>query len=373
MSASANDLLTGVGTPGTATTLAAPGFTIGSTSITVTSTSNWPTNTGVVFSIDTFSLVNGVETQDVGSYCVFEGVVASATSITNLRKLYGTDQNYAAGSTTRVYITISSLWVSNLVSWGTAQHSQLDGSHTAITATNVSNSGPTTLTGPLTVKSYDGWITSPDTWVYASATTFTIAGVDRTAQFPIGTKIKLTQTTLKYFYVTAAAFSTNTTITLSGGSDYSLANAAITSPTYSYETTPQLFPQSFAYTSTIANLTLGNGTSVGSFQVIGRQVFFRWTFTLGSTSAVATSPTFTLPLTPIGMTAAVSYAMRGIIYDTSATQGGDVTAVYVSATTMGLKVIATGFNQALTDTITSVVPWTWATGDIIQIGGHYDI
>lgn len=129
MSASANDLLTGVGTPGTATTLAAPGFTIGSTSITVTSTSNWPTNTGVVFSIDTFSLVNGVETQDVGSYCVFEGVVASATSITNLRKLYGTDQNYAAGSTTRVYITISSLWVGNLVSWGKAEHSQLTGVH----------------------------------------------------------------------------------------------------------------------------------------------------------------------------------------------------------------------------------------------------
>ena len=53
-----------------------------------------------------------------------------------------------------------------------------------------------TLTTPVIVNlvGNDGWIKATDTWTYASATTFTIAGVDRTAMFPKGTKIKLTQT-----------------------------------------------------------------------------------------------------------------------------------------------------------------------------------
>jgi hypothetical protein len=46
------DKLMKVGSPGTATTLSAPGYTIAGTSINVASTTNWPTDTGVVFAID---------------------------------------------------------------------------------------------------------------------------------------------------------------------------------------------------------------------------------------------------------------------------------------------------------------------------------
>jgi len=83
----------------------------------------------------------------------------------------------------------------------------------------------------------DGWVASSDTWTYASADsptfTFTISGVDRTNVLQPGMRIKLTQTTAKYFIITAVAFSTNTTVTIYGGTDYTLANAAITSPYYS--------------------------------------------------------------------------------------------------------------------------------------------
>jgi hypothetical protein len=91
-----------------------------------------------------------------------------------------------------------------------------------------------------------GWTPARETWTYASADdptfTFTIAGVDLTTKYYPGMRIKLTQTTVKYFIITKVAFSTDTTITVYGGTDYDLANAAITSPYYSTAKAPAGFP-----------------------------------------------------------------------------------------------------------------------------------
>lgn len=85
-----------------------------------------------------------------------------------------------------------------------------------------------------------GWIPSLYSWVYASATTITIAGVDLTSIFTKGAKIRLDNDgSTKYFYVLSSTFSTNTTVTLVGESD--LANSAITNPYYSYADCPQGF------------------------------------------------------------------------------------------------------------------------------------
>lgn len=126
------------------------------------------------------------------------------------------------------------------------------------------------------------------------------------------------------------------------------------------------------YTPTIANLTLGNGTNVGAYTTIGQTVLFRWTFTLGSTSAVGTAPTFTLPIAPAGMTAAVGW-ITGKMNDNSATQPYPLTANFVSGSTMLLHSINASFNQALDDTITATVPFTWAVSDVIQVGGSYEM
>jgi len=88
----------------------------------------------------------------------------------------------------------------------------------------------------------DGWCYDTDTWTYVSATSFKIAGKDVRYKFPKGTKIKLVQTSTKYFYVVATAYSTDTTITITGGSDYSLASATISGQAYSYADTPQGYP-----------------------------------------------------------------------------------------------------------------------------------
>ena len=102
-----------------------------------------------------------------------------------------------------------------------------------------------------------GWVYTAFAWTYASTTTFTVSG-DQTAIFAKGTKIKLTQTTVKYFYVTASSYSSpNTTVTITGGSDYTLANAAITNPAYSYASPPD-FPSSFSWTPVV---TFAGGTT----------------------------------------------------------------------------------------------------------------
>lgn len=102
----------------------------------------------------------------------------------------------------------------------------------------------------------NGWTPAGETWTYASATTFTISG-DKTGKYQKGDKIKLTQTTDKFFSVIGVSYSSpNTTVTVTGGSDYSLANATITSPYFSKIENPQGFPPSFGISGTNNRFTI---------------------------------------------------------------------------------------------------------------------
>jgi len=112
---------------------------------------------------------------------------------------------------------------------------------------------------------FDGWIAANETWTYASSTSFTVSG-NVTGKYQKGDKIKLTQSsTVKYFYIIGVSYSApNTTITITGGSDYSLANAPITDNYYSKVENPQGFPDYFNYNSTVS----GTGGSEGTYSEI---------------------------------------------------------------------------------------------------------
>ena len=73
---------------------------------------------------------------------------------------------------------------------------------------------------------------------YVSSTSIRISRTgygDITSWFPTGTKIKFTQTTVKYFYVLSATYSGGyTTITLNGGGTYTVADASISDFYYSH-------------------------------------------------------------------------------------------------------------------------------------------
>jgi hypothetical protein len=104
------------------------------------------------------------------------------------------------------------------------------------------------VTGPLGGICTDGWIAASETWTYASTDaptyTFTVAA-DVTTKYSPGMRLKCTDnSTVKYFIITAvSAYSPpNTTITVYGGTDYTLAGGAISLNYYSMHKAPRGFP-----------------------------------------------------------------------------------------------------------------------------------
>lgn len=225
-----------------------------------------------------------------------------------------------------------------------------------------------TLTSPVIQGLVDGWTLATDTWVYASASTFTIAGVDRTAMFPKGTRLKFTQTTAKYAVVVSSSFSTNTTVTIAVNTDYTIANAAITAPYYSYQASPQGYPGWFAYTPTPNNLTVGSGTLTGRFSLTGTTASFYINFVFSSTgSAVGTAPTVTLPISALNV---------GVYYSSIEDYGTTRFGAYITrvdATTIQINCWSAAASHLTYALVASGVPMTWVNNDSFVISGQYEI
>jgi hypothetical protein len=99
-----------------------------------------------------------------------------------------------------------------------------------------------------TAFEYGGWAQTEGTWSYASADspafTITTPG-DLSSMISAGMRVKITQATTKYFIVTKVSYSSSTnvtTVTLYGGTDYTLTSAAITSQAISSAKAPVGFP-----------------------------------------------------------------------------------------------------------------------------------
>ena len=147
----------------------------------------------------------------------------------------------------------------------------------------------------------DGWISTNETWTYDSATTITVP-TGAASKYAKGDKIKLTQTTVKYFSVVSVA---DTVLTVTGGTGYTVADAAISLNYYSHQESPIGFPHWF----TAATPTYGGGgdmtfTSVSEtynkFKVSGKTVTYKLR-AAGTTGGVAsTTITFSLPVTAAG-------------------------------------------------------------------------
>lgn len=205
-------------------------------------------------------------------------------------------------------------------------------SDTVVTLTATQTLTNKTLTAPITQGNVDGWVQSTDSWGYASATTFTIAGVDRTALFTKGTRIKLTQTTTKYFVVVGSVFSTNTTVTVTGGADYSLVNAAITSPAYSYQMNPQGYPGWFNHTPTWSGFSADPSSGQIRFRVDGSLCTYSVHANSSGTSN-ATTCTINAPVTSASITNG-EWDVNILAIDSSAAQGTPGSAQLAAGSTV---------------------------------------
>lgn len=248
------------------TTIPAPGIDENAVTIPLLSSSGLATDTAITLTLDRIDS-NGAATPLLAERVT--GVI-SGTNLTNV--LRGQDGTTAVAHAANA--VVEDTWDAD--TWNDAidaileEHDQ-DGGHNDITATTVTTTGDVTVGDDLTVTGdtellsslsvgttvtattdillgatsiLPGWIEAGETWTYASAITFTITG-DKTAKYSAGMKLKLTQTTAKYFIIMKVEYSApNTTVTIYGGTDYTLADAAITSPYYSTQKSPHGFPMS---------------------------------------------------------------------------------------------------------------------------------
>jgi hypothetical protein len=116
-------------------------------------------------------------------------------------------------------------------------------------------------------------------------------------------------------------------------------------------------------------LTLGNGTQIAKYRRVGKTVDIVWQFILGSSSAVGTSPRFSLPADITTAFATITAVpLFGEFQDISSGAVAQAHVLYISASTLQMNYWSAALTQAGT---TATAPWTWATGDAITIFGTY--
>lgn len=135
----------------------------------------------------------------------------------------------------------------------------------------------------------DGWTPADATWTYASASTITVPS-GAASIYQKGDRVKLTQTTVKYFVIVAVA---DTVLTFAVNTDYTVANAAITLNYYSHQANPLGYPHWFTWAPTLAGGTSPAANSA-YFKVDGNTMWLR-AQQLQLTSN-ATTFTFTVPV-----------------------------------------------------------------------------
>lgn len=125
------------------------------------------------------------------------------------------------------------------------------------------------------------------------------------------------------------------------------------------------------WSPTLTNLTVGNGGISASYRQVGKTVDFRFIFVLGSTSAVGTAPTFTVPVAMHAAYTAAQYVGGGTLFDAG-------TAVYVallrpsSSTVMGMEAALASGTYVGSSQITATAPYTFTTSDVISAWGTYE-
>lgn len=151
-----------------------------------------------------------------------------------------------------------------------------------------------TFTSPLFQGNVDGWTAVTGSWTYASASTINVPS-GAASIYQKGDRIKFTQTSVKYFVVTAVA---DTLLTVAVNTDYTVANAVISSIYYSHQVNPLGYPNWFTFTTTWGGFSV-NPTDTFAYNIIGNLCMFRQIDGASGTSN-ATTLTFTVPVAVVG-------------------------------------------------------------------------
>ncbi len=203
-----------------------------------------------------------------------------------------------------------------------------------------------------------GWVTVNDSWSYASATTITVPS-GAASRYSVGDKVSFVQSaTTKYFYITVVA---DTLLTVYAGSDFTVANVAISSIFYSKVTNPIGMTEYFNYVPTYTNFSLGSGTVDARFKKQGKLVTGFVEILMASDSSVSGSVYISLPSTPVGVIRTPIALLTLLEAGVAQSAGVGV----VEGSSIRLKAFGTAGADATQVDVTATVPFTW--GNLDQI------
>jgi hypothetical protein len=133
--------------------------------------------------------------------------------------------------------------------------------------------------------------------------------------------------------------------------------------------------ESATFTPSITNFTLGNGTSVGKFVRVNKLVYFRVAISFGSTTSIAAgNKDLTLPIAAVNAASLDGLNILVHYYDLNLS----VAVFNQPAICIGSTLVRLGANNvagtydSFVD-LSATVPFTWATGDVLNIAGTYEV
>lgn len=126
-----------------------------------------------------------------------------------------------------------------------------------------------------------------------------------------------------------------------------------------------------SYTPSLTNITLGNGTITGGYLLMGKTCFVRIAFVFGSTSAVAAGARIGLPFAGISLGTSVEQTLAGSCVDISAVTSQLLAGRITSSSSNVIPIhdeLGASFGE-----LSATAPFTWATGDSLNLSGVYEI
>ena len=129
------------------------------------------------------------------------------------------------------------------------------------------------------------------------------------------------------------------------------------------------------FTPSITNFTLGNGSADGTFVRVNKLLYFRVRVVFGSTTSfTAGVKDLTYPVDAANANTFDGLNILAHYYDSSAT--GLVfnqPVICIGATTLRIGANDVSATYSSFTDLSSTIPFTWATGDIINILGTYQV
>ncbi len=129
------------------------------------------------------------------------------------------------------------------------------------------------------------------------------------------------------------------------------------------------------YSPTLVNFTLGDGAVVARFSLVQNTVTLFFEFTLGSTSAVGSNPTFTLPsglaASASTYTTVINHVGQGYMRE-DGIGGHPAMPRFETLTTVSSSIFDASGTFALNASVTATQPFTWGTSDVYQVTLTYE-